>query len=215
MQKTQTAQRLNLVSCHQCRTLWQNVDEGDVCTYCNSPLHSRKPNSYSRAWAYLIAACIMYVPANLMPVMVTQTFLGDEGSTILGGVIFFWSEGEWGLAAIVFIASFLVPLVKISTLILLLVMAQKQSLWRLRQRATLYRLLEIIGRWSMLDVFVVSILVGLVQIPGYVTITSGIGIVAFAAVVVLTMLASQSFDPRLTWDAINNDADLEMDSNHE
>jgi paraquat-inducible protein A len=213
MQKTKTAISLNLVSCHHCRRLWQQVGEGDVCTYCNSPLHSRKPNSYSRAWAYLIAACIMYVPANLMPVMVTQTFLSNEGSTILGGVIFFWGAGEWGLAAIVFIASFLVPLVKISTLILLLVMAQKKSLWRLQQRATLYRLLEIIGRWSMLDVFVVSILVGLVQIPGYVTITSGIGIVAFAAVVVLTMLASQSFDPRLTWDAMNNHADLEMDAN--
>lgn len=203
MAEVETALGQNMLACHHCRKLWKHAAEHDQCMHCGSELHARKPSSYQRCWAFLIAACIVYIPANLMPVMVTQTLFAEQQSTILGGVIFFWVAGEWGLAAIVFIASFLVPLVKISTLMFLLIMSQRGSLWRLQQRANLYRMLEFIGRWSMLDVFVVSILVGLVQIPGYASITAGIGIVAFAAVVIFTMLASQSFDPRLSWDALN------------
>ena len=203
MTEVETALGQNMLACHHCRKLWKHATEHDQCEHCGSELHARKPSSYQRCWAFLIAACIVYIPANLMPVMVTQTLFAEQQSTILGGVIFFWVAGEWGLAAIVFVASFLVPLVKISTLMFLLIMSQRGSLWRLQQRANLYRMLEFIGRWSMLDVFVVSILVGLVQIPGYASITAGIGIVAFAAVVIFTMLASQSFDPRLSWDALN------------
>lgn len=203
MTEVETALGQNMLACHHCRKLWQHAAAHDKCMHCGSELHARKPSSYQRCWAFLIAACIVYIPANLMPVMVTQTLFAEQQSTILGGVIFFWVAGEWGLAAIVFIASFLVPLVKISTLMFLLIMSQRGSLWRLQQRANLYRMLEFIGRWSMLDVFVVSILVGLVQMPGYASITAGVGIVAFAAVVIFTMLASQSFDPRLSWDALN------------
>ena len=205
-----TASRLGMVACHQCGKLWKNVQPHDRCGHCNATLHARKPDSINRTWALLIAAGIMYLPANLMPVMITRTLLDTHQDTILSGVIFFWVSDEWGLAAIVFIASFLVPLLKLVSLTLLVVMAQKKSRWRQLERAKLYRMVEIIGRWSMLDVFVVSLLVGLVQIQGFAKITAGVGIVAFGAVVVLTMLASLSFDPRLTWDTdehstVNND----------
>ena len=205
-----TAHSLGMVACHQCGKLWKNVRHNDLCGHCNATLHARKPDSINRTWALLIAAGIMYLPANLMPVMITRTLLDTHQDTILSGVIFFWVSDEWGLAAIVFIASFLVPLLKLVSLTLLVVMAQKKSRWRQLERAKLYRMVEIIGRWSMLDVFVVSLLVGLVQIQGFAKITAGVGIVAFGAVVVLTMLASLSFDPRLTWDTdeqstVNND----------
>lgn len=143
----------------------------------------------------------MYFPANLLPVMITTSFLGEEQQdTIMSGIIYFWTSGSWVLAVIVFIASFLVPLFKLAVMILLLIMVQRRSSWRLQQRAQLYRIVEVIGRWSMLDVFVVSLLTGLVQIKGFATIYAGEGITAFAAVVVFTMLASISFDPRLMWD---------------
>ena len=142
----------------------------------------------------------MYVPANLLPVMITTSLFGTQQDTILSGIIFFWVSGSYGLAALIFTASFLVPLFKLSALFLLTVMAQRHSDWRQLERAKLYRLLEIIGRWSMLDVFVVSLLAGLVRIKGFAEVTAGVGIGAFAAVVVLTMLASISFDPRLIWD---------------
>ncbi|WP_211441335.1 paraquat-inducible protein A [Collimonas humicola] len=199
-----TAASHGMMSCHHCGTVWQDVAEHEDCQRCGTALHLRKPHSIMRSWALLIAACIMYIPANLMPVMVTKTLLGVQQDTIMSGVIYFWVSGSWELAAIIFIASFLVPLFKLASLILLTAAAQKQSRWRRLQRAKLYRLVEIIGRWSMLDVFVVSLLAGLVQIEGFAKITAGFGVLAFASVVVLTMLAALSFDPRLTWDNSEN-----------
>jgi paraquat-inducible protein A len=195
-----TAAGLGMLSCHHCGTVWQEVREHEHCQRCGTALHRRKPDSIKRSWAFLIAACIMYIPANLMPVMITKTLLGVQEDTIMSGVIYFWVSGAWELAAIIFIASFLVPLFKLASLILLTWTAQKRSRWRRQQRAQLYRLVEIIGRWSMLDVFVVSLLAGLVQIEGFARITAGFGVLAFASVVVLTMLAALSFDPRLSWD---------------
>lgn len=199
-QIVETASSLGMVACHQCGKLWNGLRQHDRCGHCEAVLHKRKPDSINRTWAFLVAAGIMYLPANLMPVMITKTLLTTQQDTILSGIIFFWVSGEWGLAAIVFIASFLVPLLKLVSLTLLVVMAQNKSTWRQLERAKLYRMVETIGRWSMLDVFVVSLLVGLVQIQGFARITAGVGIVAFGSVVVLTMLASLSFDPRLTWD---------------
>lgn len=195
-----TATAMGLLSCHQCGKLWQDAAQGQRCAHCNATLHNRKPDSINRTWALLITACIMYIPANMLPVMVTSTFFESHQDTIMSGIIFFWVSGEWGLAAVVFIASFLVPLLKLSSLFILLISAQQKSTWRQLERAKLYRMIELIGRWSMLDVFVVSLLVGLVQMQGFAQITAGIGIVAFGAVVVFTMLASISFDPRLIWD---------------
>ncbi|WP_020167259.1 MULTISPECIES: paraquat-inducible protein A [Methylotenera] len=199
-----TARSLGILTCHQCSKLWKGAQQGEHCPHCNATLHIRKPDSINRTWALLIAACILYIPANMMPVMITSTFFDTHQDTILSGIIFFWISGEWGLAAVVFIASFLVPLLKLTSLFILLVTAQKKSDWRRLERAKLYRMVELIGRWSMLDVFVVSLLVGLVQIQGFAQITAGVGIVAFGAVVVLTMLASLSFDPRLIWDTANS-----------
>ncbi len=197
-----TAAMMGMVSCRHCATLWKDVKAHEHCGHCGARLHLRKPDSPNRTWALLIAACIMYVPANMLPVMITTSFLGEEQrDTIMSGIIYFWVSGSWVLAIIVFIASFLVPLFKLAVLIFLLIMARRHSDWRLMQRAKLYRLVELTGRWSMLDVFVVTLLTGLVQIKGFATVHAGAGIAAFAAVVVLTMFAALSFDPRLTWDA--------------
>lgn len=195
-----TAVSLGLISCHHCGTVWKEVKEHERCGRCKAKLHRRKPDSINRTWALLIAACIMYIPANLMPVMITRTLLSVQHDTILSGVIYFWISGDWELAGIIFIASFLVPLFKLSAMILMTITAQRQSRWRRFQRAKLYRIVELIGRWSMLDVFVVSLLAGLVQISGFARITAGVGVAAFGSVVILTMLASLTFDPRLIWD---------------
>jgi paraquat-inducible protein A len=133
--------------------------------------------------------------------MITKTLFGSQNDTILSGVIYFWVSGAYGLAAIIFVASFLVPLFKLAALFILVLMAQRRSTWRRGERARLYHVIELIGRWSMLDVFVVALLAGLVRIQGFAEITAGLGIAAFGSVVVLTMLASLSFDPKLTWDA--------------
>jgi paraquat-inducible protein A len=196
-----TALSLGIVTCHSCGKIWRADQLENKCPHCHADLYLRKPNSFQRCWAYLIAAWLMYIPANLMPIMVTRTLFDTEKSTILSGIIYFWVSGEWSLAIIVFVASFLVPLLKMLSLMFLLITSQYGCTWGLRQRTHLYKVLEFIGRWSMLDVFVVALLVGLVQIPGYASIVPGAGIVAFSAVVVLTMLASMSYDPRLAWDA--------------
>ena len=210
-----TAASLGLMACPHCAAVWRDAQQGDACGRCGTHLHPRKPQSLTRTWALLIAACIMYIPANLLPVMITRTLFGAQYDTILSGVIYFWVSGAYGLAAIVFIASFLVPLFKLAVLFLLVVLAQRGSTWRRRERAKLYHIIEVIGRWSMLDVFVVSLLTGLVQIQGFAVITAGVGIAAFGSVVVLTMLASLSFDPKLTWDSKEAQAVQESFENRE
>jgi paraquat-inducible protein A len=204
-----TAASLNMVACAHCAKLWNAVEAGERCGCCGAKLHMRKPNSLRRTWAFVIAACILYLPANMLPVMITSTFPGEEQhDTIMSGIIYFWISGSWAVAAVIFIASFVVPLFKLAVMILLLITVQQRIRWRLLQRAKLYRVVEIIGRWSMLDVFVVSLVTGLVQIPGFVEVHPGPGIAAFAAVVILTMLASMSFDPRLLWDACEQESEV-------
>jgi paraquat-inducible protein A len=161
----------------------------------------RKPHSLSRTWAFLVAAIILYIPANVLPVMRTEWLTGSEDDTILSGVIFLWSSGSWPLALVVFVASISVPLLKIATLAYLATSVQLGSTWQPRQRARLYRIVELIGRWSMLDIYVTAILVALVHAKALATIQPGPGALAFGAVVVLTMLAAMSFDPRLIWDS--------------
>jgi paraquat-inducible protein A len=203
-----TAASQGLIACHACTTVWREACNGDACQRCGAKLHHRRPDSIQRAWAFVIAACILYIPANLLPVMITSSLTGEQRDTIMSGIIYFWVSGEWGLAVVVFVASFMVPLFKLSSMILMLLCAQNGSTWRLLQRARLYRIVEFIGRWSMLDVFVVSLLAGLVQIQGFATINPGPGVAAFGAVVVLTMLSSISFDPRLAWDHLQNNSQI-------
>ena len=201
----QTARARNLLPCRSCGTVWRDADGGEACLRCGATLHERKPDSLNRSWALLLAACALYLPANLLPVTATHSLFGTQSDTIMSGVVYFWVSGSYGVAAIIFIASFLVPLFKLAALFVLLVTAQRRSGWRRGQRARLYHLLEVIGRWSMLDVFVVTLLAGLVRMPGFAEITPGPGIAAFAAVVVLTMLAARSFDPKLTWEGRPSD----------
>jgi paraquat-inducible protein A len=170
------------------------------CPRCAAPLHFRKPDSIARSWALLIAAMILYVPANLLPMMKTSSLFGSQSDTIMSGVVYFWTSGSWYLAVIIFFASVMVPLLKMLALMLLLVSVQRRTPWQREQRARLYRLVEFVGRWSMLDIYVVAVIVALVQLKALATIRPGEGAIAFGAVVVLTMFAALTFDPRLIWD---------------
>jgi paraquat-inducible protein A len=194
------ARRLGLASCHTCALLMRVSTAGHVhCPRCGSVVHMRKPNSIGTTWALLIAAIIMYLPANLLPVMST-TWLGTtQSDTIMSGVIYLLHH-DWPLAVIVFVASILVPLLKMIALLYLLISVQRHSILRKAQRTRLYRVMELVGRWSMVDVFVVSLMAALVQVGALATIEPGGGALAFAAVVILTMLAAMSFDARLIWD---------------
>jgi paraquat-inducible protein A len=157
--------------------------------------------SIETTWALVIAAAICYIPANALPVLNT-TSLGDtEGDTILGGVAFLYTSGSWPLALIVLVASVMIPLGKLVALVYLLLTVQRGSIANSQERTRLYRIVEIIGRWSMLDVFVAAFTVALVQLQPLTSVAPGAGVLFFAAVVVLTMLAAESFDPRLIWDA--------------
>jgi paraquat-inducible protein A len=198
-----SAASLGLLSCHACGLLSRAPAQGAEarCPRCGSHLHLRKPHSIGRTSALLIAAYILFLPANLLPVMETGSMFGSQRDTIMSGVVYLWVTGSWPLAALVFFASIVVPLVKLIALTFLAVSVQRRSGRLMAQRTGLYRLLEFIGRWSMLDIYVITLLSALVQIQGLATITPGPGAVAFGAVVVLTMLAAMAFDPRLIWDS--------------
>lgn len=189
--------------CHTCH-LVVALPSGPVdrlgCPRCHSSIHRRKPNSLSRTWALLIAAIICYVPANLYPIMEVTSLGQKQADTIISGVIFLAVHGMWPLAAIVFVASVVVPVLKIVALVALVISVQRGSQWRPRDRARLYRIVEAVGRWSMVDVYVVTILVALVHLGSLASVEAEQGAVFFGAVVVLTMFAAQSFDPRLIWD---------------
>lgn len=173
---------------------------GSSCPRCGHPLFLRKPKSLQRTLALLIAASVVYLPANLLPILHTQTATFEADSTIMGGVVSLWSSGSWPLALLVFFASIFVPLLKLIVLSGLVLSVHQGWQQRARERSALFRLVEFVGRWSMLDIFVVALLTALVQIRGLATITPGPAALAFAAVVILTMYAAQSFDPRLIWD---------------
>ena len=162
----------------------------------------RKPNSIARSWALLIASMILYVPANTLPMMHTSSLFGSQSDTIMSGVVYLLDHGQWPLAALIFFASVFVPLVKILALAFLAASVGRRSAWRPADRTRLYRLTELIGRWSMVDIYVVTILVALVKLGNLASIEAGLGAVFFGAVVVITMIAAESFDPRLIWDAI-------------
>jgi paraquat-inducible protein A len=188
------------IGCHTCGLVGRPV-AGGRCRRCYSALHHRKPNSLARTWALLFAAAMLYIPANLYPVLTVIQLGSGEPSTILQGVGELLDAGMWPLAALVFFASVAVPMLKLVGLVLLLIGTQRGWTEHLHDRTVLYRVVRWIGRWSMIDIFMDSILVALVQFGGLVTIDPGIGALFFAMVVILTMIAAESFDPRLMWDA--------------
>jgi paraquat-inducible protein A len=201
-----TALRCGLLSCHSCGLLVKSGRQPHAnCVRCGASLHARKPESYSRTWAFLIAAMVLYVPANALPVMNTSSLFGTEKDTILSGVAYLWTSGSWTLAVVVFIASIAVPMLKIIAILFLVISTQRRSVSFLPARTRIYRMVEFVGRWSMLDIYVITILVALVQFNALATIQAGPGAIAFGAVVVLTMCAAMSFDPRLMWDATEAD----------
>ena len=199
-----TAARLGYLTCHACGLLHRASGHahGLFCTRCGAALHTRKRDSVARAWALLIAAYVLIVPANVLPVMVSGSLFGSESDTIMSGVAFLWSDGSWLLAAILFIASIAVPFAKLLAMTCLLVSVQRRSTLAPEQRTRLYRVLEFVGRWSMIDIYVAAILTALVQFGGLMSIQAGPGAIAFGSVVVLTMFAAESFDPRLIWDPV-------------
>jgi paraquat-inducible protein A len=168
-------------------------------------LHQRKVNSVTRCWAMVLASFILYLPANLLPVTITSTFSHPpHGDTIMSGVIYFMQTGSWHIALVIFVASVFVPMMKLLILSFLLLSLPLGWQWRPVERTRLYRLTELVGRWSMVDVYVVTILVALVKLGIMANIEAGPGATYFAALVIMTMLAAESFDPRLIWDQLED-----------
>lgn len=201
--KLMTAADAGLLSCHNC-SLLSKAGSGQhadlICPRCDAVLHKRKPNSIARTWAFVIAAFICYIPANLLPMTVVTSLGNVQSDTIMSGVIYFMQHGEWPIGLVILIASVVVPLTKLFILIYLLISVQRKSQWRPAERARLYRVTEAIGRWSMTDIYVVTVMVALVHLGNLATIEAGVGAIFFGAVVVLTIIAALTFDPREIWD---------------
>lgn len=201
-----TVARASLLACHECAKIVPMRDHPPrsrlLCPRCGAALRLRKPASLSRTMALVIAALILYVPANLYPIMTLKLMGKGEPHTILGGVIELIEADAYECAALVLFASIVVPLLKLVGLTFLCYTVHRKSRWRPRDRTLLYRVIEVIGRWSMIDIFMVSILVALVNVGGIAFVDPGLGATFFAAVVVITMFAAEAFDPRLIWDAV-------------
>ena len=191
-----------ILNCHTCGFLSLHTGELQTCDRCTSSLHHRKHNSIEATWALFASALILLIPANVYPVMTVIRFGQGEPSTILSGVLHLIESGMWGLAMIVFVASIVVPVMKLTILFFLLISVHKKSIWRPRDRTLLYRVTEMVGAWSMVDIFLIGLLSSLVRLDSLSTIRPGIGAIFFAGVVVITMFAAHSFDPRLIWDNI-------------
>jgi paraquat-inducible protein A len=198
-----TALQQGLQSCETCGLLSRPADgaEEGRCPRCDEELEFRKKASVQRTWAFLIAAAVCYIPANLLPVLTTTTAAGSDSDTIMQGVVLLWSPTGWPLSLIVLFASIMIPSAKILALAYLLVTTQRGSVENSRQRIRMYRMVEFIGRWSMVDVFVDTFTAALIQLQPLMSVEPAAGLFFFAAVVVFTMLAVESFDPRLIWDA--------------
>lgn len=205
---------LNLCLCHGCGLACDMSDEPERCPRCDAVLHRRKPDALTRTWAYMLAAMVFYIPANMLPVMNTRMLGDGADSTIISGVIEFWHSGAWDIALIIFIASIAVPGIKFVVLTLLLVTVQRRSDWAQVQRAKLYRLVEVIGYWSMLDVLVVALVAALVKFQALSDIEPRPGILFFGLVVLFTMLSAMSFDPRLIWDTPSNEEAMDEVASH-
>ncbi len=199
-----------LASCHICEKV-SPITAG-VCPRCGGHLHTRKRDSINRTMALMIAAAILYVPANLLPILKIRELGIPREKTIISGLIEFWEMGSYPIAIVIFSASILIPLLKICSLLWLCGAAKGMIPYSAKMLGKVYWVTELLGRWSMVDIFVVAILVAMVQLGNYMTVTPGPGALAFAGVVILTMLAAMSFDPRLLWDQLERKTspDLEI-----
>jgi paraquat-inducible protein A len=196
-----TGRSLGLVVCMDCRATLRDLKTPySKCPRCHARLHARKPHSLALTTVLVACAAALYVPANVLPVMTTRTFFDDEKDTIMSGVLVLLHSGSWPIAVLVFVASIVVPLLKILALAVLLYSVWRGSPQHRRQRSELFRMVEFIGRWSMLDIYAISLLATLVQVQSFASIIVGWGAWALGAVVVLTLLAARTFDERLLWD---------------
>lgn len=196
-----SAKSHGLCRCPVCHALNRVPKQGVLaCGRCGSAVSQRSDSSLGKVWALLISAMVLYVPANLLPVMTVVSLGRDSSSTLMEGVVHFVHDGAWFLALVVFVASVFVPLLKMLVLGGLLLSVQRGWCGRLAQRTRLYRLVEFVGRWSMVDVFVIALLVALVQFGELASIMVGPGTLSFAAVVILTIWATEAFDVRWMWD---------------
>ena len=192
-----------LAGCHVCEKV-SPVSLGR-CPRCGCRLHLRKPYSVSRTMALVLAAAVMYIPANLLPILTTRELGISTESTILEGMIQFWKTGAYPISIVIFTASIMIPMLKIIALLWLCAAAKGLVPHSARLLGKVYWITELLGRWSMVDIFVVAILVAMVQLGNYMIITPGPGALAFAGVVMLTMFAAMSFDPKLLWDQLERD----------
>ena len=196
-----TALNLDLILCLHCHKL--NPKSWTVCSRCGGKITPRKPKSVQLSLAWLFTAVIFYIPANIFPVMSTYAFGRETASTITGGIFELWEQKSYLIAIIIFAASIIIPILKILILFWLCISLKFKLTETLRTRTVLYRITLWIGRWSMIDVFVVAILVALLQLGGLLSIQPTIGSLAFAFVVIATMFAAEAFDPRLIWDSLD------------
>lgn len=198
-----TAAALGMAGCHVCTRM--APVELKRCPRCGAGLHLRVPNSVQVTLALVTTAVLLYVPANVLPIMYTEQLGRSQPSTIIGGVLFLWHHGSYPVAGVIFVASVVVPLAKILVLYWLCWTVMTRDAANAYQRTVLYRVTEFVGRWSMVDVFVVAILVALIQLKGLLAFRPGPAAIAFAAVVIITMVAAERFDPRLVWDNLETD----------
>jgi paraquat-inducible protein A len=200
-----------ILICAECHELNKAEPDNDDlrCSRCGAQVHPRRPDSMRRTWALLVTAAILYIPANMLPIMTVSSLGQGDPSTIMSGVIQLMQHGMYPIAIVVFVASILVPTFKLIGLSLLLFSVQRRQPLSAQQRIIMYRFIEFIGRWSMLDIFVIAILVALVNFGRIASVEANLGAVAFASVVILTMLAAITFDPRLIWDNTESDDDHE------
>jgi paraquat-inducible protein A len=204
-----TAKSAGYIRCEICEVVVRLPDGAEEaaleCPRCRSSIHTRRPHALARTWALVIAGLILYLPANLYPVMTVELLGRPDPSTILTGVRELFQSGMWEIGLLVFGASILVPLLKLLGLLYLLIGLSfgrrgASAVSKRKDRTILYRIIEFIGRWSMLDMFLLSMLVALVRFGAIASIVPGIGATSFALVVTITMFAAASFDPRLLWD---------------
>ena len=195
------AKDCGLAGCHTCGQVVELLNDAHaICPRCGCDVHYRKHDSINRAWALLISAFIMYIPANTEPMMFTTSLGQTSSDTIMSGVMYFLSHGDWPIALVIFSASVLIPLLKMIAIAYILIMIQSGATQHKIENTRLYMIAEVMGKWSMVDVFVVALLAALIQLGALTTIEPGPAGMAFAAMVILTMFAAMAFDPKLIWD---------------
>jgi len=196
-----TATAQGLAACHVCTSV--GPAETQLCDTCGARVVDRMKTSFQKTLAWLITATVLYIPANFLPILSTVKLGQESTNTIMSGVVALWAHGSYPIAIVIFVASVLVPIVKLIVMAWLCITVRRASTQSLKQKAILFRFIEFVGRWSMIDVFVVGMLVALIRLGTIMSIYPGAAALAFAGMVVATMLAAIAFDPRLIWHSYN------------